>query len=210
MHGQRILIVEDEELVSFTLAKLLNTRGYDAAIVGSVSSAIDALEAAIADTRPFAHVLLDLKLPDADGENVLLHVERMQLRPNVIVVAAPEGMDGHRVVALRGRCEFLPKPIIFDALLGLLQRRVHRGIDDYVADRGFSAQEGAVIRHAVAGLDDEAICEKTACSRSTVKTYWARIYIKLGVKGRDQVLAHFARWLLAENEPSRRSSRSGA
>jgi len=203
----RILIVEDEELIAFTLSRLLEGHGYETEISGSVASAIDALEAA-ERVAQFEHVLLDLNLPDADGENVLHHVERMRSRPNVIVVAASQNMDGYRFVSLRGRCEYLPKPVIVEPLLALLRRRVHPGIEHYVEAFAFSPQEHAVVRYAVAGLDDEAICKTTECSRSTVKTYWSRIYGKLGVKGRDHVLAHFARWLLSERERTSGSYRA--
>jgi DNA-binding NarL/FixJ family response regulator len=200
--AQRVLVVEDEELVAFSLSKLLRKRGYDPEIAPTVSAALSALDAATGEAT-FAHVLLDLKLPDADGENVLTHVEQMELRANVVVIAAPQSLDGHRILSLRGRCEFLPKPIIFGTLVAMLENRARAGVDDYAAQFGLSPQEHAVVRHAVAGMDDHQICDATDCSRSTVKSYWSRIYLKLGVKGRDQVLAHLARWLLAE--PSLRS-----
>lgn len=204
MASERILIVEDEELIAFSLSKLLRTHGYDVEVAMTVASAMSALDAA-AGSAMFQHVLLDLKLPDADGENVLAHVERMERRPRVVVTASPDSLDGHRILSLRGRCEFLPKPLIVETLLTMLAESPASGVDAYAEEFLLSPQEHVVVRHAVAGLDDLAISAATDCSRSTVKSYWSRIYQKLGVKGRDQVLAHLARWLMS-NRPRKRAS----
>jgi DNA-binding NarL/FixJ family response regulator len=197
--GPRVLIVEDEELVAFSLAKILRLRGFDPEVVGTVTAAIDALDAA-ATTRPFDHVLLDLKLPDADGENVLAHAEQMAVRPNVVVVAAPQNVDGHRILSLRGRCEYLPKPVIFETLLVMLEPPRAGTLGDYARTFALSDQERAVLERAVQGLDDDEIGAEIGCARTTVKSYWSRIYTKVGQKGRDQVFAHLTRWLLQGRE----------
>lgn len=190
-----MLIVEDEELQAFSTAKLLRKHGYETEIATTVSAALNLLDSS-APAAGFGHVLLDPRLPDADGEYVLSHTEGMAIRPNVIVVAVPQSLDRHRILALRRRCAFLPKPVNAETLLEMLAEPAHPGVDEYAREFALSPQERAVVHHAVAGLTDVQITEATNCSRSTVKCYWARIYLKLRVKGRAQVLAHFARWLM--------------
>jgi len=198
---KRILIVEDDELTAFSLEKLLRLQGHDVEIVRSVGAALNALDAA-EGAAAFDHVLLDLQLPDADGENVLSHTEQTKHRPWVIVIATPQSLDGHRILSLRGRCEILPKPVIMDALLAMLAESALSGVGHYADAFGLSPQERLVLDRAVAGMDDAQISAATDCSHSTVKSYWARIYSKLGVKGRDKAMAHLARWLLQHRSPA--------
>ncbi|HVU01276.1 MAG TPA: LuxR C-terminal-related transcriptional regulator [Polyangiaceae bacterium] len=122
--------------------------------------------------------------------------------PRVIVVANPSAVDGYRMGALRGRCEYFPKPVIFEQLLVLLSERGDDCIDDYARAFSLSPQERAVLEHAISGEDDDVIGGRIGCARTTVKSYWIRIYTKVGERRRDLVIAHFARWLIQRRRRS--------
>jgi DNA-binding CsgD family transcriptional regulator len=57
-----------------------------------------------------------------------------------------------------------------------------------------SPREIDVLGYAVEGAQDKHIAERHSCSRSTVSTYWRRIFIKTGVRPQREVLAHLLRF----------------
>jgi DNA-binding CsgD family transcriptional regulator len=61
-----------------------------------------------------------------------------------------------------------------------------------------------VLEGAVEGAQDKHIAANCACSRSTVATYWKRIFAKTGMRPQREVLAHLLRFaceLMPAEEP---------
>ena len=107
----RLLVVDDERLIRWSLEQTLAKAGYD---VGSVDHAAAAVTA-VRDEPPDV-ILLDLKLPDHDGLWVLRHVKDQQ--PDIPVVIMTAYADvATAVEAMRlGAYDYVPKPIDFEAL----------------------------------------------------------------------------------------------
>jgi len=106
----RVLLVEDEFVVSMTLKLQLESRGYD--VVGTAHTAEAGIELAC-ELRPDV-VLMDIGLPDRDGVEATKEI--MQLAPtNVIIVTA---YGDHRVQqALDSGAQLvLAKPILEEQL----------------------------------------------------------------------------------------------
>lgn len=111
MLKHRILIVDDEPAVRWTLAEALRSWGYSPVEVGSVAASLPAFEA----EQPAA-VLLDINLPDGSGLNVLTEIKRRQPDAIVIMVTA-EALFENTVSALRGGAyDFVTKPVNLDEL----------------------------------------------------------------------------------------------
>lgn len=108
---QSILIVDDEKNILSTLSRALELEGYS---TDGAATARAALEK-IAD-RPFDLVLLDVKLPDGDGLDVLSQIKQSHESLPVVM------MSGHGTIetAVRatrlGALDFLEKPIGIDRL----------------------------------------------------------------------------------------------
>jgi DNA-binding response OmpR family regulator len=104
----RILICDDNEMGRALLKRLLTRRGYlvEEAIDGR--AAIEAVETCAPDL-----VLLDLRLPDLDGSEVLrrLRCDHDASELPIIVVSAE--LDGEVVAGCLalGACDYLTKPI---------------------------------------------------------------------------------------------------
>lgn len=101
----RILVVEDEPALRLTLKEALASEGY------AVETAADGAEAMRALERPrLALVLLDLRLPDVEGLDLLERI--LERRPDmpVVMITAYSTIE-NAVAAMRaGAADFLPKP----------------------------------------------------------------------------------------------------
>ena len=113
----RILIVEDRDSLRRMLERALSQEGYE------VESAADGLAGIrLVEQHPFDLVLTDLKLPDADGLQVLAASRQAQPRVPVIVLTG-FGTVGAAVEAMKlGAFDFLEKPLEIDDLARLIER----------------------------------------------------------------------------------------
>ena len=103
----RVLVVEDELLIRWSLVETLGHSGYAVTEASDAASAIRALADAPA---PFDVVLLDYRLPDSDGLTLLATIRRLVPLASVVLMTAygsPEVTEG----ALKlGVCRILSKP----------------------------------------------------------------------------------------------------
>jgi DNA-binding NtrC family response regulator len=107
----RILVVEDEPALRLTLKEALASEGY------AVETAADGAEATKALERPrLALVLLDLRLPDVEGLDLLERI--LERRPGVpVVMITAYSTIETAVAAMRaGAADFLPKPFSLQEL----------------------------------------------------------------------------------------------
>ena len=108
----RVLLVEDDALISSSLSRAVRARGYHVRTAGTVADAL----AGIADTAPDL-VLLDLGLPDGDGEDVCALLAREHPRVPVIVLTA-RGEEADVVLGLEmGAVDYVVKPFRLAELL---------------------------------------------------------------------------------------------
>lgn len=113
----RVLVVDDEQEFVATLIKRLSRRGLVCEGVFTGGEAI----AAVRD-REFDVVLLDMKLPDTDGNEVLREVKKLKPETQVVIltghISAKDGVEGFD----EGAKDYLMKPVEFESLLDSLQR----------------------------------------------------------------------------------------
>jgi DNA-binding CsgD family transcriptional regulator len=69
----------------------------------------------------------------------------------------------------------------------------NRVLRAYVERYALSARETAVLVLTVEGLSDKEIADRLSCSRSSISTYWCRIFAKTGSRPQRAVLSHIAR-----------------
>ena len=80
----RVLVVDDEPLIRWSVAETLTERGYEVVQRGDGSGARSAVQAADA----FDVVLLDYRLPDSDDLSLLTSIRRELPRAQVIMMTA--------------------------------------------------------------------------------------------------------------------------
>jgi DNA-binding NtrC family response regulator len=105
MAKEKILVVDDDPMIRWTLTEALRTWGYEPMEAGTVAGALFSFEA----ERPAA-VLLDINLPDGSGLDVLTEIKRKQPHAVVIMITA-NVMVEDTIQALRGGAyDFIAKP----------------------------------------------------------------------------------------------------
>jgi two-component system response regulator RegA len=100
-----LLLVEDDEILSTVLARSFARHGFD---VRCAHTAKEALQAA--SDAPPAHAVVDLKLPDGSGLEVVARLAALEARPRVVVLTG-HGSIPTAVEAIKlGACYYLTKP----------------------------------------------------------------------------------------------------
>lgn len=125
---QRLLMIEDDQRLASMVATYLNQNGFEVQHSATAKDGLHQLQQADA-TQPFAIVLLDLMLPDADGLDVCRQI-RAQPQPTgalPIVMLTAKGDPMDRVVGLElGADDYIPKPFEPRELLARLRAVLRR------------------------------------------------------------------------------------
>jgi len=117
----KLLVIEDEPEIASFLLKGLRAHGY--AVEHSVTGAGGLALAKQADVDL---VVLDLRLPDLDGTDVLRRL-RANGNPVPVIVLTARGDTADRVEGLdQGADDYLTKPFAFDELLARIRARLRR------------------------------------------------------------------------------------
>ncbi|MES2888834.1 MAG: response regulator [Pseudomonadota bacterium] len=118
----KVLLVEDDRELRATLRESLRVEGYEVAAAASLADAHALLANGEVDI-----VLLDLGLPDGDGETLLAALRRGRSTP-VIVISARETDDPKIRLLDAGADDFLVKPFSLGELLARMRVALrHRG-----------------------------------------------------------------------------------
>ena len=198
MPAIRILLVDDDEVLSRALKRQLDRAGYPTTTAGSLGEARRRLGAESGRRCPYAVVLLDLRLPDGDGAELLTELEALTPPPAVAVLSG--NLDSKRALELWGRCVVdVPKPVDRSGLLALVERLAKPQpardvVGAFGAHHGLSMAELRVLRAAAEGKPSEQIAEELGCVPSTVATHWKQITHKSGLGTRAAVLGTLLQW----------------
>lgn len=120
-HEFKVLIIEDDDDARSNMEDILSLDGYQ---IESVSHG--KLGLAVAKERNFDTVIIDWKLPDGNGGELIGPLKHELPNAPIIVVTGLREFDT-AVKALReGAWDFLSKPINPEALRGLIRRLVER------------------------------------------------------------------------------------
>ena len=127
----KVLLVEDDRELRATLREALVVEGFEVLTAASLSEGLALVAHAGSADRPrdapFDLVLLDLGLPDGDGEALLAQLRRRHTLPT-IVISAREA-EGQKIRLLdAGADDYLVKPFGIGELLARIRVALrHRG-----------------------------------------------------------------------------------
>jgi two-component system nitrogen regulation response regulator GlnG len=131
---QKILIIDDDEGVCYSLARLLSNDERRVTAVQTPEAGFEAMRGEDPDL-----VLLDVKIPGADGLELLKNIRKQRPRQLVVMMTAHGTTETAIEAMKRGAYDYLMKPFDADILANVvnkalntsrLNKRVATGIDE--------------------------------------------------------------------------------
>ncbi|MNK49209.1 Transcriptional regulatory protein ZraR [compost metagenome] len=194
--SETILLVDDDEKLLGILKQWLVHSGY---LVETVTSGMQAIQRL--QDQSFELVIIDLKLPDLDGLQLLTIIRALQPKTQVIILSGQGTMDDAIKALREGRSfDFLRKPLTHLRELNLAinkalaKRRQTQDAETspLVADRPphepLSEREIGILTLVAEGCDNREIAKRLILSDKTVRNHLSRIYMKLKVANRTQAV----------------------
>jgi DNA-binding NtrC family response regulator len=115
--NRHVLIIDDERPVLMTLEALLKRHGYQVDTAPTATQGLKALK-----SKPPKIVLLDLRLPDADGLEMLDRIKTELPQVQVIILTAHDSLHNAIESIKRGAYHFISKPYAPEELLSLVEK----------------------------------------------------------------------------------------
>lgn len=203
-----ILIVDDHRLFRQGLASLLESEPAFK-VVGMAGSGPEALSL-LAETQPDV-ALVDLKMPDAPGIQVVRQLLACRPSLGVVVLTASEE-NGDLIAAIQaGARGYVLKNADADSLFDVIRQvyggsaalcnlatpkvlEILRGLQvRQNADALLTPREEEVVDLIVNGNDNGEIASRLVISENTVKTHVSHILEKLGMKNRSDLISWASR-----------------
>jgi len=196
----RVLSVDDHPLVREGVGTIIN-RQADMSLAGTASNGREGIEAFRA-LRPDV-TLMDLRLPDLSGLDVMIAIRSEFPDARVIVLTTFEGdMDVQRALKAGAR-GYLLKSMPPQQMLDTI-RQVHAGkkcippeiaagLVEHLGDEALSQREVEVLQQVAAGHRNRDIAARLFIAEETVKVHVKHIIGKLGANDRTQSVTIAAR-----------------
>ncbi|GBD94694.1 transcriptional regulatory protein ZraR [bacterium BMS3Abin05] len=113
----KVLIVDDDKLICWSLEQVLNKEGYDVTFVHLANDALSEIF-----KEPPDILLLDLLLPDLSGVEVLKRLKKKDYHIPVLVISAMATVDSAVQAMKLGAYDYISKPFNMDAVKLAIQK----------------------------------------------------------------------------------------
>jgi DNA-binding NarL/FixJ family response regulator len=192
----RVMSVDDHPLMREGIATLIRNQP-DMLLVAEASNGGDAI-AKFRQHQPDV-TLMDLRLPDRSGIDVLIAIRAEFPEARVIMLTTFEGDVEMRRALLAGARGYLLKSMPPAELLSGI-RDVHAGkkrippvvaarIAEYISEDALTAREVEVLQLAAGGSRNRDIAERLCIAEETVKVHMKHLMEKLGAKDRTEAVS---------------------
>jgi DNA-binding NarL/FixJ family response regulator len=192
----RVLSVDDHPLLREGIAKIINDQT-DMTVVAQAGTGGEAIQQ-FTQHRPDI-VLLDLRLPDMSGIDVLISLRGTFPDARVVILTTSEGDVEIQRALQAGAQGYLLKSIPQGELTAAI-RRVHAGkkfvppavaaqLVEHLGEAPLTAREIEVLRHVAGGNRNRDIAQILFVSEETVKVHLKHVMEKLGASDRTEAIA---------------------
>jgi DNA-binding NarL/FixJ family response regulator len=192
----RVFSVDDHPLLREGIGALVNNQA-DMVLVGQASTGAEAIQN-FKQQAPDV-TLLDLRLPDMSGIDVLIAIRSEFPEARIIILTTFEGDVEIQRALQAGARGYLLKNMPPSELLDVI-RQVHGGkkrippeiasqLLEHMSDEVLTQREVEVLREVADGNRNREIAEKLFISEETVKVHIKHIMEKLGATDRTQAVA---------------------
>ena len=184
-----VLIADDDSYLLNFLVDIVKIAGFRVHAATSGQQAIELFWEEPADI-----VLLDFNMPDITGIQALTEIKEMQ--PSVpVFIMSGKGDIPIAVSAMRqGACDFIVKPMDFNALISTLKNAVPAVSEDPEAyDKNepeiLTERQKEILALTSAGHSSTAIADLLNISYRTVETHRERTMNKLNLRSRSEMIS---------------------
>jgi len=192
----RVFSVDDHPLLREGIAALVNNQP-DMVLVGEAATGAEAIQQ-FKEHAPDV-TLLDLRLPDMSGIDVLIAIRSEFPEARLVMLTTFEGDVEVQRALQAGARGYLLKNMPPSELLEVI-RQVHAGkkrippeiasqLLEHMSDEGLTEREVEVLREVADGNRNREIAERLFISEETVKVHIKHIMEKLGAADRTQAVA---------------------
>lgn len=192
----RVLSVDDHPLLREGIAALVNSQS-DMALVAQAANGAEAIQ--IFKQHQPDVTLLDLRLPDMSGIDILIAIRSEFPAARVIMLTTFEGDVEIQRALQAGARGYLLKNMPPSELLDVI-RQVHAGkkrippeiasqLLEHMSDEVLTEREIEVLREVADGNRNREIAERLFISEETVKVHMKHIMEKLGASDRTQAVS---------------------
>jgi DNA-binding NarL/FixJ family response regulator len=204
----RVLIADDQPVIRSGLRAILEDEP-DIEVVGEAEDGASAVT--LAESLDPDIVLMDLKMPGADGLAALTELRARGVKARVLVLTSVTER-GHVLPAVQaGAAGYLYKDVDPQALVQAIravndghvlfapdaaEAMLRDGSAERDGDRGLAAlteREREVLVHIARGRSNREIARALVVSEKTVKTHVSNLLMKLGVQDRTQAALYAVR-----------------
>ena len=116
-----VLVVDDEKNILTSLGRMLDLEGFEPIVAGSGRIALDKLS-----KQPVDAVILDVRMPDINGLEVLTTIRKTRPSLPVIMMSGHASLDVAVTAIQQGAHDFIEKPVHTDRLLVTLRPNAPR------------------------------------------------------------------------------------
>ena len=192
----RVFSVDDHPLLREGIAALISNQP-DMTLVATAATGAEAIQ--LFKQHVPDVTLLDLRLPDMSGIDILIAIRSEFPEARVIILTTFEGdVEIHRALQAGAR-GYLLKNMPPSELLDVI-RQVHAGkkrippeiasqLAEHMSDESLTEREIEVLRQVADGNKNREIARKLFISEETVKVHIKHIMEKLGATDRTQAVA---------------------
>jgi len=134
MLANKILIVDDEEIIARLLSISLKSDGYETVTANSGEEGLEKFKSESPDI-----VVTDIKMPGMDGLELLKHIKEIDPEKEVIIVTGHGDIDSTITALQYGASDFINKPVRDEALAIALSRakdkiEIRQKLEDYTSN----------------------------------------------------------------------------
>ena len=207
MQRLNLLIVEDHPLMVEAIRAVVSIEpGLE--VVGAVTSGADVVEAALLLDPDL--ILLDVRLPELDGIEVLHALRAAGVRAKCVVLSGVERGEIVERALNAGAVAFIKKRIDPHDLVAALRQAFDQTVfqpfnvnpliqNGAGAGPALTERERTILASVAEGLSNKNIALRLSYSEQTVKLDLTHVYRKLGVSSRTEALATGLRLGLIED-----------
>lgn len=164
MGGATLLIVDDEELVRWSLRERFTRDGHTVIEAGTAAGALEQVATGAADL-----VLLDCRLPDGDGLAVLRHIKEQYPDTPVILMTAFSSIEDAVEAMKHGAYHYLNKPFNLDDVAMTVEKaletgRLRREVRAYRSSQGREHSLDTIIGNSPAMMAAKSLLRRIADS----------------------------------------------